>query len=651
MRIFWLTIILTIGVISSTASTLLDSSEEERILNYFIELNVHPTGKIDVIEKIKVRANGLMIQRGIYRTIPLDYYSENGNAHHLYYDINSIMMDGKEIEYSDTEDESDLIIKIGSEDVILDPGIYEYTIAYSVYDQIGFFEEFDELYWNAIGTEWDFKIDQAQVIVKTPNGVTPISSSSYSGNYGSSSCLECSKKVNLSNVEFYTKNLNEQEGFTVGVSWEKGIVIPPNTIIQFFKNTLLYSSYSFLSLLFLSLLCYYLIVWFIKGRDPKKGIITPIFHAPKGWTPSKIRFLYKKKLDTKNLTAELINIAVNGGVKIKQENGTYVIQRLPEYEQNLPEESKNILRNLFSGLKEIKLNSDYKRQFSSTLQFLKLQLKEEIQGVFFKRNTIWFSLGIWITIISLVFNYRSILTSGDVLPITIWMLTWTLGGFFMVRYAIGAFKTVGRSRDYIYLFKTVALSIIFTLPQIIFFGFLFTFEATVYIQIMGIISLHIIFRKLLIKLTPEGKKIHEELEGFKLYLTMAENDILKLQNKDSQAPSLTFSEYESKLPYALAFDLEVEWAEKFSAKLGDLFTEKIKESTWYSGNRVRRFSDLSKELSESFTTDLKVHTFDRMRASSSRSSRSSGSSGSGSSGSSGSGFSGGGGGGGGGGGW
>ena len=41
---------------------------------------------------------------------------------------------------------------MGNEDVFLSPGTYEYVIRYITENQIGFFEEFDELYWNVIKT-------------------------------------------------------------------------------------------------------------------------------------------------------------------------------------------------------------------------------------------------------------------------------------------------------------------------------------------------------------------------------------------------------------------------------------------------------------------------------------------------------------------
>src|SRR5690606_33116080 len=51
------------------------------------------------------------------------------------------------------------------------PEEYRFTLRYRTTRQLGFFEEHDELYWNAIGTGWDFPIDAGQVEVRLPEPV------------------------------------------------------------------------------------------------------------------------------------------------------------------------------------------------------------------------------------------------------------------------------------------------------------------------------------------------------------------------------------------------------------------------------------------------------------------------------------------------
>ena len=47
-------------------------------------------------------------------------------------------------------------VRIGSADRLLNTGRHEYVIRYRTTRQIGFFADYDELYWNATGTGWTF---------------------------------------------------------------------------------------------------------------------------------------------------------------------------------------------------------------------------------------------------------------------------------------------------------------------------------------------------------------------------------------------------------------------------------------------------------------------------------------------------------------
>ncbi len=58
-------------------------------------------------------------------------------------------------------------IKIGDPDTTI-TGVHTYTIVYTVGAALNGFADHDELYWNAIGDEWDVPIDQASVLVVRP---------------------------------------------------------------------------------------------------------------------------------------------------------------------------------------------------------------------------------------------------------------------------------------------------------------------------------------------------------------------------------------------------------------------------------------------------------------------------------------------------
>ena len=57
-------------------------------------------------------------------------------------------------------------------------------IRYLTTRQLGFFADYDELYWNATGTGWAFWIDQAEARITLPSTVAFLRSAVYTGPQG-----------------------------------------------------------------------------------------------------------------------------------------------------------------------------------------------------------------------------------------------------------------------------------------------------------------------------------------------------------------------------------------------------------------------------------------------------------------------------------
>jgi hypothetical protein len=151
----------------------------------------------------------------------------------------------------------------------------------------------------------------------------------------------------------------------------------------------------------------------------------------------------------------------------------------------------------------------------------------------------------------------------------------------------------------------------------------------------AILALDIVFYQLLKAPTPLGRKVMDRIEGFRLFLTVAEEERLALLHPPERTPEL----FERFLPHAMALDVEQEWGDQFEDVLAAAGAGPSKRwsPTWYSGGGWRGLdvSGFSSGLGRGFSGAI--------ASSSSAPGSSSGSSGGGSSG--------GGGGGGGGGGW
>ena len=89
-----------------------------------------------------------------------------------------------------------------------------------------------------------------------------------------------------------------------------------------------------------------------------------------------------------------------------------------------------------------------------------------------------------------------------------------------------------------------------------------------------------VFYHLLKAPTAAGRRILDQIDGFRMYLSVAEKERLNLENPPAHTPQL----FEMFLPYALALDVEQQWAEKFADVLAIAGRNAGGYSPkWYSG--------------------------------------------------------------------
>ncbi|HEX2953708.1 MAG TPA: DUF2207 domain-containing protein, partial [Bacillota bacterium] len=93
--------------------------------------------------------------------------------------------------------------------------------------------------------------------------------------------------------------------------------------------------------------------------------------------------------------------------------------------------------------------------------------------------------------------------------------------------------------------------------------------------------LNAVFYYLLKAPTLVGRKIIDQIEGFRLFLSTAEKERLNTLYPGGRTPQL-FEEY---LPYALALDLEQAWAERFDDVMARAGTDgQAYHPVWYYGS-------------------------------------------------------------------
>jgi uncharacterized membrane protein YgcG len=517
---------------------------QERIINYHADIEVHTDSAVTVSETILVESTGNEIRRGIYRDIPTSYKDSKGNRVRVDFTLLSVLRDGNPEPHTTEGRDNGIRIRIGSEKVLLNPGQYTYTITYKVTRVLGFFENHDELYWNVTGNGWGFPIESASATLTLPLGASVTDATGYTGYMGARG-NDFKTEATDSGIKFSTtRPLASSEGLTIVVGWPKGHVEEPSSQQRFlwFLKDNLGILFCFLTLILLSL--WYLYAWNKVGRDPSRGIIIPRYTPPEGFSPAAIRYIRSMGYDDKAFTTAIINLAVQGRLIIRQDGKKKFSLINTNGDRFVSSEEENVHSLLFSQGDTLEMNNSNHTIFSSAGLGLHKELMAAYKNKYFKTNS-----------------------------------SWLLWGILM------AFIFLGIS-----LFFTIKFGGIWGLILLV-------------LSSLAVIIISAVFGKLLKAPTLEGTALIDEIDGFKMFLEVAEKDYLQWSAPPERTPEL----FEKYLPHALALGVDQQWAEKFSSILAAASEAgQGYRPVWYQGASLRTFSAVSfaSNLNSSFSNSI-----------------------------------------------
>ncbi len=582
------------------------SAQSERILNFKSLIVVNRDASMTVTEDITVEANRREIKRGIVRDFPTTYRDRLGNTVKVGFQLEEVLRDGRPEPYHTQSAANGIKIYIGKKDVFLQPGEYTYTIRYRVDRELGFFKDFDELYWNVTGNGWTFAIDRAEAYIDLPPGAKILKYAAYTGYQGGRGHDFTVQTGDHDMVFKTTRRLAPREGLTVAVAWPKGVVHEPSgqeRVGFFFRD----NAATAIGLIWLVvLLGFYLWAWFRVGRDPAKGTIIPLYAPPAGFSPAGVRFVGRMGYDDKAFAAAVVDMAVKGGVLIQEDGGDYTLVRRDATKEALSRGEQLVTAQLFSGSKSVKLENENHTRIKAAIDALKKNLRMELEKIYFVTNSGYLGPGVAITILAAVLV---ILISRDRAAAgfgALWLTIWTVACYFL---AVTAYKSwLAVKGGGLRKVGTALLTTLFALPFFVgeIFGMVMlstalSIPAAANLAAMGF--LNALFYHLLKAPTLSGRKIMDQIEGFKLYLSVAEKERLNLLNPPEKTPAL----FEKYLPFALALDVENAWSEQFAEVLAKAGTETQPYSPiWYSGSSWDSFhtSRFTNSLGGSFASAI-----------------------------------------------
>lgn len=275
---------------------------------------VHRDSTIDVTENIQAQFIGAN-WHGIYRTIPIQYAGTAGFNYTLFIDrVTATDEDGNALKLEQSHENGYARFKI----YVPEPDNSTRTVIlhYRVLDAIRFFPDHDELYWNVTGQEWDARIESASARIELPEGISGLHATAYAGSFGSR-VQDADVTLNDNVVEIRTTHpLAYHQGLTAVVGFDKGVVHEPSPL----ENIALWLQSNWPVFLPLIALCVMAWLWWTRGRDPERDVVTVQYDPPDKLTPGECGTLVDNEAAMRDITATLVDLAVKGYITIEQKD-------------------------------------------------------------------------------------------------------------------------------------------------------------------------------------------------------------------------------------------------------------------------------------------------------------------------------------------
>jgi hypothetical protein len=410
-----------------------DAAGAEEITRERVQLTVDRDGTLHVVETIDYDF-GPTLRHGIIRDIPVRVrYDEKYDRRFPVSNVEVGGSEGTPVEFEESGEGSYHRVKIGDPDREI-TGLHTYRISYDVEGATTRFREHDELYWNAVGSQWTVTRNDVTVEVRMPADITRVTC--FAGPPGSNLGCDRSGRDGPS-ARFVDETVYAGEEFTVVAAVPRGTIVPP-------PEPLLDERWSFDrafsrtpatlgiagGLLALLVAGVGWLLWRVgrdrryvgsavdvafgtaSGADERVGWFedadSPVeFVPPDGLRPGLVGTLIDEQANPLDVTATIVDLAVRGYLVIEEipKEGWFgkpdwkLIKQKDE-DADLLEYERSLFRSLFArGRDEVTL-SKLRRTFADDLQRVQKKLYQDVvkRGWFRRRpdtvRATWFGIGL-----------------------------------------------------------------------------------------------------------------------------------------------------------------------------------------------------------------------------------------------------------------
>lgn len=275
---------------------------------------------------------------------------------------------------------------------------HTYLLRYRVIGGLRFYDGGDQVWWKAIAPDHNFSIRESRVTVTLP--ATFPQDQLVVTSYGAPATNSFTDR---GLVVFEAQNIPADEELEVRVQFPHGVIqgSPPAWQAAVDRRqqwgpifSLLFGGLGLILLVAGPLAVY--LLWYTRGRDRPVGMVAEYISEPPGDLPAGVvGTLVDEKADVKDIIASIVDLARRGALRMEEEkkegflgigSGRDFIFHLQDSSRATRPYEQTLIKRVFGGREERRL-SELRQKFYTAIPELRDQLYQElVQEGFFPRN-------------------------------------------------------------------------------------------------------------------------------------------------------------------------------------------------------------------------------------------------------------------------
>ena len=318
-----------------------------------------------------------------------------------------------------------------------------------------------------------------------------------------------------------------------------------------------------------ALFLYYLIAWFAIGREPEPGPLVTRYAPPDGLSAAGVRYMTRSASDGRSFAAVIAQLALSGCIRVEPQNGKYKISRLlgdRRVDAQLAPEEQRVLAMLFEDGPVIEMDPSWEERNTAQqgryVFHIQQELTRQFKGKYFTRHAGIIALGMVLTFVvalALAAAASKRETLGSMF-FTAWILSCGLPlGLIAWLSFVPACKSAARAGgNWLKLLPGAAALLVFAAVIAHLLKLLAHETSPAFsIAVVAFLAINLGWAPFLKRTTREGRRVLDEIAGFRLFLEKVEQDRLDKLNP----PEEILQAREKYLAFAIALEVKEAWGD------------------------------------------------------------------------------------------